>query len=252
VSLSDEWEVGLAEISFPRNWYHVSEQTITVSCTDCKNISPPLDVGQSPAYRMTIGIPSGVYINVADLVHFINLTISKAYRMSSGKPFGTADADRFIAESEWPKFQINKQRRRVETTIHPNMTIEFSDKLSRILGTGVTINSLHSKTMTLLGITPYDIEGGLHALYVYCDLLECVPVGDTMAPLLRIVEINGPRDDMINVSYDNPRYFPLQKKTFDSVEIDIRDDFGDPIPFESGKLIVTLHFRRAKDAYYLG
>ena len=52
--------------------------------------------------------------------------------------------------------------------------------------------------------------------------------------------------------YDQPRYFPVQKKTFDTIEIDIRDDTGESIPFDAGKLIVTLHFRRAKDSYFIG
>ena len=96
------------------------------------------------------------------------------------------------------------------------------------------------------------MEGGLHALYVYCNVLECVSVGDTMAPLLRIVAVKGSRGEMTYIQYDQPRYIPLQKKTFDSIEIDIRDDTGESIPFDSGKLIVTLHFRRAKNAYFLG
>ena len=89
-------------------------------------------------------------------------------------------------------------------------------------------------------------------MYIYCDVLECVPVGDTAAPLLRIVEVNGVAGEMLLIQYDPPRYVPLQKKVFDSIEIDIRDDAGGPIAFDSGKLIVTLHFRRAKDSYFLG
>ena len=89
-------------------------------------------------------------------------------------------------------------------------------------------------------------------MYVYCDVLECVPVGDTTAPLLRIVEIGGQKGEMVHIQYDQPRYVPLQKKEFDSIEIDIRDDLGEKISFDSGKLIVTLHFRRAKESYFLG
>ena len=103
---------------------------------------------------------------------------------------------------------------------------------------------------------PYDVGGGLHALYIYCDVLESIPVGDTMAPLLRIVDVSGTRSDekqeLTHVQYDQPRYFPVQKKTFDTIEIDIRDDTGESIPFDAGKLIVTLHFRRAKDSYFTG
>src|SRR5687768_13656853 len=70
----------------------------------------------------------------------------------------------------------------------------------------------------------------------------------------RIIEINGPRSDMIHVQYDQPRYFPLLKKVFDSIEIDVTDDAGDHIPFDSEKLIVILHFKctKVKDSHFLG
>ena len=77
-----------------------------------------------------------------------------------------------------------------------------------------------------------------------------------MAPLLRIVEVAGSRgeglQEMTHIQFDQPRYIPIQKKNFDSIEIDIRDDAGESIPFDDGKLIVTLHFRRAKESYFLG
>jgi hypothetical protein len=66
--------------------------------------------------------------------------------------------------------------------------------------------------------------------------MECVPVGDTTARLLRIVEISGQKGEMVHIQYDRPRYVPLQKKEFDSIEIDIRDDSGERIPFDSGKV----------------
>src|SRR6218665_3364954 len=42
-----------------------------------------------------------------------------------------------------------------------------------------------------------------------------------------------------------------KKKHFESIEIDIRTDTGKPIPFEYGKVIVTLHFRLRKIPYLL-
>ena len=96
------------------------------------------------------------------------------------------------------------------------------------------------------------MEGGLHAIYVYCDLLENVPVGDTLAQLLGIVASDGKMGETIKKSFDKPRYVPLQKKTFDTVEIFIRDAHGKPVAFENGRSTVTLHFRRVKESYFLG
>jgi len=84
-------------------------------------------------------------------------------------------------------------------------------------------------------------------MYVYFDVL----VGDTKAPLLRIVQVSGKSGDRVQAIYDKPIYVELQKKNFDSIEIDIRSDVGKPISFEYGKVIVTLHFRLSKVPYLL-
>ena len=63
--------------------------------------------------------------------------------------------------------------------------------------------------------------------------------------------MSGKSGERVQVVYDKPIYVPLQKKNFDSIEIDIRNDIGKPIPFEYGKVIVTLHFRLSKILYLL-
>ena len=88
-------------------------------------------------------------------------------------------------------------------------------------------------------------KSNIDSLFVYCDVLEHVPVGDTLAPLLRAVVVRGRPGDQISEKYINPMYLPLQKKSFESIEINIMTDTGDPVPFVDGPSTVTLHFRRA-------
>ena len=47
------------------------------------------------------------------------------------------------------------------------------------------------------------------------------------------------------------QYVPIAKKEYHTVEIDIRDDTDNPVPFEFEKALVTLHFRRSKNKYFL-
>jgi len=96
-----------------------------------------------------------------------------------------------------------------------------------------------------------DINRGVTVIYVYYDILEYVLVGDTKAPLLRLVPADGPNGESIYKVFDEKSFFyiPLQKKNFDSIEVDIMDDFGEGIPFKTGKLAVTLHFRQAQQQY---
>jgi hypothetical protein len=96
-----------------------------------------------------------------------------------------------------------------------------------------------------------DLQAGIHALYVYCDLLQFTNVGDIKAPLLRVVNSGGEVGDVVTRYYERPRYVPLQKKNFDSIQIIIRDDLGEKIQFENGKVLLTLHFRRAIGRYLL-
>ena len=76
-------------------------------------------------------------------------------------------------------------------------------------------------------------------------------MGDTLAPLLRIVDTSGKSGTVVHRYYDKTIYVPLQKKNFDTVELDIRSDLGEPIQFTGGKVCAVLHFRQAKTPYYL-
>ena len=124
--------------------------------------------------------------------------------------------------------------------------------MQSILGfTGSTIKNLTANRVSVGSSRQPSIDGDRNVVYVYCDVVENVPVGDTVAPLLRIVNANGPFGTIINRTFERPRYIPIQKKNFGSLEIDIRDGFGRPIPFEFGTVIATLHFRRSTSPYLL-
>ena len=47
VSLNGDWEVGLADIMYPRNWYNIDNQHILISCEDCHNIVPDFTEDES-------------------------------------------------------------------------------------------------------------------------------------------------------------------------------------------------------------
>jgi hypothetical protein len=47
--------------------------------------------------------------------------------------------------------------------------------------------------------------------------------------------------------FDPTQYCPLLQKLFQTVEIDLRDDTGYIVPFERGRVVVTLHCRKRKE-----
>ena len=89
-----------------------------------------------------------------------------------------------------------------------------------------------------------DLTCAFNSLYVYYDAAEAITDGDTKAPLHRVVDGSGNFGDTIQRLYTTPQYVPVSKKEFHIVEID-------PVPFEFGKAVVTLHCRRSRDKYFL-
>ena len=86
-----------------------------------------------------------------------------------------------------------------------------------------------------------DLRRGFESLYIYSSIVEPRIVGDKIAPPLRIVPITGRHGEIMTARFD--QYIPLLSGEFGSVETEIRDDTGRPVPFDVGKVTVTLHFR---------
>ena len=95
------------------------------------------------------------------------------------------------------------------------------------------------------GEAPMDLNATLpKALFIYSDIVEPQVVGDVSAPLLRIVGVEHEQFNRTVVqTYSPPHYVSVLKRQFETIEMDIRDDTGARIPFQSGRVIVKLHFR---------
>ena len=90
----------------------------------------------------------------------------------------------------------------------------------------------------------FDLNEGLRFMYVYCDIVSHTLVGDTRAPLLRVCPLRGNYGDVIHETFTDIHYVPVQKRHFDTIELNINTETGRIMPFQFGKSIVTLHFRR--------
>lgn len=102
--------------------------------------------------------------------------------------------------------------------------------------------------MKFIGCQPASLTRAIPTqIFVYSDICEPAIVGDTHAPLLRIVNINAREfkfGSTIVKSFAPVHYVPVLRNRFQTIDIDIRDQFGKPIPFEFGTLTLVLHFKR--------
>ena len=89
-----------------------------------------------------------------------------------------------------------------------------------------------------------DMAQAFYSLYVYTNVVDSRVVGDSVAPLLRTVPLEGKHGDVVSKSFDNVH------KEFTTIGIDIRDDTGRRVPFERYTVTVTLNFRRRKPSFF--
>jgi len=233
----EEWEVGLAEIIYPHSWKNISNGTYSVRMLD--NTEWVWKVAE---------IPEALYDNPAQLVD----TINKA-------------TDDIMGDTQTNKIYLlyNELTRKVTVGINSGYMIQFPQNMASALGFGDTNVMLknsydedlrgatHNDDDTVIYdyskiIAPYvlDLNRGLHTFFLYCDIVDYQLVGDANVPLLRTVAVSGKNGEVIAKSFDNIHYVGLGRSTFQDIELHITDDTGLTVPFELGRIIVKLHFRK--------
>ena len=242
ISLEGDWEVALYELQYRRMWYTINyEDTHITYQYKLPPIASFIPEGPTkPREHAILNVPQGYYNSIDELVKTLN-TLFEQFKTNSGR-------------ENAPTFGYNNRTKKIFINLNHGDRITFKPKLASILG--ITDNP--SKPIYCEGEKEkwhadeiFDIDGNLNSLYVYCDILEHIPVGDVVAPLLRVVGVTGKHGDTIRKTYDKPMYVPVRTKNFDSIEIDIRADTGESVPFQYGKSEVVLHFKLRKNPYFL-
>ena len=143
-------------------------------------------------------------------------------------------------------FTFLNSANRVRMRLHQHFSIECGVILAGLLG--YRHNVTYSETSTLAE-SKMRFRSLVRSIYVCCELAEHVPVGDTKAPVLRIVNRTSKGNENVHEPFNPVLYVPLQKKCFDSVEINLMTDGSIPVPFMFGKSFVVLEFRPAAYKY---
>jgi hypothetical protein len=212
IDLSEGYEVALTEVQYTHNWHSFrQEDRVTFA------YKPP-----DGNWRHVI-VPPGYYHTKGDLITFLNATLGPE-------------------TSNQVKLSWDKTHNIVTLEAGGGAIIKFSSSLKRLLDFPERLGELAS------GVWYSGSRGALNkditALYVYCDIVRPRVVGDSRVSLLRPVPVTGAHGENVFFSFTNVHYLPLNINIFQTVELDIRDDTGQPVPFESGRVVCTLHFRK--------
>ena len=216
--LAGDWEVALVEINYPRTWYNVSGDTCKVYYK-----------GKHETRLESVKIPPGYYETVEEILYELRKTLP---------PHILEDVHMYV-KSQSRKFVINCSN---------GAEIKFNEHLSRMLG----FEESYLIRKNTYGSFPVDIHRGFYTLYVYSDIVSTQYVGDTLAPLLRTVEVDHTTiGGMVCKTYNSPHYVPVKLRDIETIKIDLRLDSGKMLPFESGQVICKVHFRLKKSPYLI-
>jgi len=257
LKFTGDWVVGVAEISYIKSWYNVLfshkillfDEMGTVyqnsNMTETNEINPK---------KQEFYISSGYYESAKKLVDEINKVLGKITTIIA------------------PKLRYNElnntvtiEAGKVDGSV--NVYPYFGSEIENILGlknrkmndnyyTNVNHNSgvatvVFNGDKTLkkdrfIAFHPVKISGGYHSLYMYSNIVYPSHIVNTCAQILRVVEIppKAKFGSQCVIKYENPQYRPLFLDEFETIEISIKDDSGELIPFKFGRIIITLHFKK--------
>jgi hypothetical protein len=220
IRLDGDYEVGLAEFIYPHSWFNFSKglsvqfKDIATNVASCECI---FDGGQFPSEFLLM---KSLNENIGDAIAF--QTNRKDLRVI---------------------FSFDDVFRKMRMTIgcDQDEALFLSDDFKTHFGfdsSGPYHSGHHMADHT------FDVNVGSHLIYVYCDIASYTLVGNAKMPLLRVCSISGKYGEMIRTIFTHPHYVPVARREIETIEININNELGRPMPFVFGKSVVTLHFKR--------
>ena len=212
LDLDGSWEIGLAEIQYPHSWYNVRKNEAWLLFTDRHH------------EKHILVLPEGYYASPKRIVKAFE-ALKHQRGMKKGFSLDMSEVDH-----------------KATLWVRDLSQAIISPLLKSLLG----FDKLDFPTGKHKAPYVSDVHKGHHSLYLYCPLIEPRTVGDAQVPLLRIVPVAGRDGEMMTRAFDPIQYCPLAQRRFQDIQIDIRDDTGKVVPFERGRVVVTLHCRKKK------
>ena len=284
IHLEGVYEVGLAEFSYTYSWFNITKKQEIMLCEidgscleyDVQYLEPGV---HTDIHRLVKIIQEKID---TIKIGFEEVEWNRKYSTEideSGSIETIKIAYEDIAWKRKPLIKVDESGSRVQvlpgevsggtgipagTLLYP----KFSDDLSQLLGLptfsprgkfdAFNYKKIFNDDLNITNVFkddsefhPFDLRAGIHSLFVYTDIIKHRYVGNTMAQLLRKVEVPNAAKfgDQINITFERPHYHPIASPSLSTIQLTIRDDTDTPIPFTFGRCFAVLHFRRVNRGY---
>lgn len=240
LELQGKWEVALVEIQYPHSWDNIH------SSDGSGQLDNVLEVTFANGSKVAVHIPPGYYGTIEELIKGIKYGQERTSQMIAvmvkNQKFKRMKMFHITDIVKGFHFEWNETLKRVKCKLYHAriQSVKLSQQLQYMLGFETdTIDGSNE-----MAYFQPDLRSGFYSLYIYCSLVEPQIVGNITAPLIRHVHINGSHGDIVEKLYQTPHYVPVIAKEVDRIEIDIKDDKNQSVPFQFGKTVVKLHFRK--------
>jgi hypothetical protein len=153
---------------------------------------------------------------------------------------------------------VKRVKRRDQFKLGPgdayvDLHIERESRLARLLGfsgkglmTFTHVTNVAEDLSSRAELDHLVVARKINSLYIYSDVVQAQLIGNEHAKILRVVPVHSDRAQDVTIAqrFSNIQYCKTAKSRFDTIEIDIRDDTGRPVPFDQGRVTAILHFRK--------
>ncbi|KAK3920565.1 DNA-directed RNA polymerase subunit beta' [Frankliniella fusca] len=227
MELHGHWQAALIELHYPNTIAHIVQGDNDITLV-------------SDSYIDTVSARPGSFSSTKDFL----IGIGDALK-SFGNNNNVVDTQPFTLlpdqRIKFMPFDVDEK-----TKVH------FSPRLALQLGLAHT--GPYPANEEILGVKPVDISLGIPSqMFIYMDVLEEQIISHTRAPLLRTVPVDTKAQygSMTVVHFDHPIYFDLRTKSFDTLEIYIKDHAGRNVPFDFGTSTFTMTRQDHITEFYL-
>lgn len=238
------WSVALAGLCYRRSWHTIGTRSTQY-----------MDIHLMSAQRVRVRIPSSTHGDKTSLLTTITEAVAGELA-SSVTPLFRRDANETPKAAEAAKKETPSKAVKVDTKVGAAKTTKketgdtttnppVSENVKSQPGTHVGFTSTSLVTELSMAKHEVDLSGGINQLFVYCPgLIHPAIVGDTVAPILRIVNVNRQKDEDVEEIYVAPQYHKVRLRQVTEITIDVRLASGELVRFQRGRTVATLHFRK--------
>jgi len=259
VNLPGKWQVALCNISYHKTWGNISTRDEGKCYLKLYRRTLGMKAVLEPKVKLQASLEPGSYSTPEALTEALLASFQNIKRWDSNASldeslFNLEDILGISCSNNSLSFRIKKNHYRCDAlTLQLSPTIlnlmghrEYGENSERVTHIKLAIIPEHGIEATKTVAGTVNLKPGIHNLFCYSSLVRNVTVGDTQAPLLRIIPVRGEDGEYVYETFEDRQYLPVASNHFNTTNTLIGDRFGNKIKFDHGSapVILVVHMKR--------